>query len=271
MNFAKQNLSFLIAALLALALLVPVQAGIFQDPAPLLSWQDWRLIGSCGGVDYLAAISADDGRNDFELKIKIDNKNKHVVQTRLSAIIQSENGEKKYRENVGLGRLNGGRAAEACSTTPGLCFGVLFPSAVSQKQPTRIAKLILTNIDVANIDAPPANASPAVYLDPYRDYPHTKCRDLSITFQIDSGPRFISLTDQCVKGLPKWTKPDCDDAVDEILKAFKQTTSAKDQDCIKQWRDYQKCYEIYAFESNPLQRPTCERPVCKFQINGNLI
>jgi len=267
MSFARQSLGLVIACVAALSLLVTTRTatGHYQDPAPPLSWQDWQPIGSCGGVDYLAAISTDDGRNDFELKIKIDNKNIHAIQTRLSAVIDSENGEQKHRDYVGPGRLNGKRAAEACSTTPGLCFGVIFPSAVLQKQPTRIAKLVLTNVDVANIDAPPANASPAAYLDPYRDYPHTKCRDLSITFPSNTRPKFISLTDRCVNGLPKWTKPDCDEAVDEIVKAFKQATSPKDQDCIKQWRDYQKCYEIYAFESNPVPRPSCERPACRLK------
>jgi hypothetical protein len=265
MRLAKQNLSVGAAALLVFSLLVAGQTGVesSQDPAPPLSWQDWQLVGFCGGVGYLAAISSDDGRNDFELKLKIDNKNNHTIQTRLSAVIHSENGDKKYRDNVGLGRLNARRAADACSTTPSLCFGVLFPSAVFQKQPTRIAKLVLTNVDVANIDAPPANASPAAYLDPYRDYPHTNCRDLSITFPSDTNARFVTLTDSCVKGLPKWTKPDCDDAVDEILSAFKRATSPSDQDCIKQWRDYQKCYEIYAFNSNPTPRPSCERPACR--------
>ena len=261
----KYSLTFCVAVLLLLSLLVPVEAGIepLQEPAPLISWQEWRSVGSCGGVEYLAAISSDDGRNDFELKLKIDNKNDHAIQTRLSAIIYAEDGRKQHRDNIGLGRLNAVRTAEACSTTPSLCFGVLFPSAVFQKRPTRITRLVLTNVDVANIDALPANASPTVYLDPYRDYPHTNCRDLSITFAGVDNARFMSLTDGCVKGLPKWTRPDCDDAVDEVLKAYKRATSSQDQDCTKQWRDYQKCYEIYAFESNPTPRPSCERPLCK--------
>jgi hypothetical protein len=236
-----------------------------QGPAPQLSWEDWQLIGSCGGADFLAALSKDDGRNDFELKIKIDNKNAHVIQTRLNAVIEAEGGEKTSRDNVGVGRLNGRRAIDSCSTTPGLCFGVLFPAAVYQKEPTRIAKLILTNIDVANIDAPPANASPTAYLDPYRDYPNTKCRNLSITFASGSNPKFISLTDRCVKGLPKWTKPDCDDAVDEIIKAYNRASSQTDQGCIKQWRDYQKCYEGYAFDTNPVPPPSCQQPACKMK------
>jgi hypothetical protein len=257
-----------LALLLSLVTALPPSHGrelgmVAQDPAPQLAWEDWKTVGSCGGVEYLVAISQDDGRNDFELKIKINNQNSHTVQTRLNAVIESEKGEKKYRDNVGIGRLNAGRAVDACSITPSLCFGILFPSAVYQKTPTRISTLTLTNVDVANIDAPPANASPAAYLDPYRDYPNTKCRNLTVSFGGGNVPKFISLTDSCVKGLPRWTKPDCDDAVDEILKAYGRATSQTDQDCIKEWRTYQKCYEIYAFNSSPVPRPSCQRPTCK--------
>src|SRR5437660_102671 len=167
MIFSKHYATPLIAMVLSTAVLLSARADALrpgaQNPAPLLAWEDWQPVGSCGGVDYLAAISKDDGRNDFELKIKIDNKTDHTVQTRLNAVIESEEGERKYRDNVGIGRLNPRRAAEACSTTPAVCFGIPFRSAVNQKTPTRIAKLTLTNIDVANIDAPPANASPAAY------------------------------------------------------------------------------------------------------------
>jgi hypothetical protein len=258
---------FLALILSLILLLPPFRARAFRDatqiPAPLLSWEDWKSIGSCGGVEYLVAISKDDGRNDFELKIKIDNQNSHTVQTRISATIESENGETTHRDNFGVGRLNARRSVDACSTTPGLCLGTLFPSAVYQKTPTRIAKLTLTNVDVANIDAPPAYASPSAYLDPYRDYPNTKCRNLTVSFAGGKVPNFISLTDTCVKGLPRWTKPECDDAVDEILKAYGRATSQADQDCIKEWRTYQKCYEIYAYNSTPLPRPSCQRPTCK--------
>jgi hypothetical protein len=263
---SKLKTKLLIATLLC-AVTLPVSGGNpgesgVQNPAPLLAWEEWQPVGSCGGVEYLVAISRDDGRNDFELKIKIDNKNSHTIQTRLNAVIESEGGDKKYRNNVGLGRLNARRAAAACSTSPSLCFGSPFPSAVDQKTPTRIAKLTLTNVEVANIDAPPANASPAAYLDPYRDYPNTKCRNLAASFDSTSA-NFIKLTDSCVKGLPRWTKPDCDDAVDEILKAYSRATSQSEQDCVKEWRAYQKCYEIFAFNSSPVPRPSCQRPSCK--------
>jgi len=269
----KATMALLVVALLILPDLPAVGASLSkgQDPAPPLTWQDWQLVGSCGGVDFLAAISADDGRNDFELKIKIDNTNTHAIQTHLNAVVESAEGEKRSRDNIGIGRLNGKRAVDACSTTPSLCFGVLFPSAVFQKEPTRIAKMILTKVEVANIEAPPATASPGAFLEPFRDFPTTSCRDLSITFESGRGPAFIKLTDRCVKALPRWTKPECDDAVDEIIKAYKRTSSVADQNCVKEWRDYQKCYEIYAYNSTPVPRPSCQRPLCKVkvQVDGN--
>lgn len=267
MPVTKSTAALLIASLLALqsARSPRTSFSARQDPALLLTWQDWQFVGSCGGVDYWAAVSVHDGRNDQELKLKIDNKNAYAVQTRLNAVVESSEGEKKSRDKVGLGRLNGKRTAEACSTTPSLCFGVLFPSAVLQKEPTRIAKLSLTKVEIANIDAPPANASPGAYLDPYRDFPTTTCRDLTIKFDSGSNPALVELTDKCVKALPGWTKPDCDDAVDEIVKAYARATSVADQNCIKEWRDYQKCYEIYAYDSNPTPRPSCRRPTCKLK------
>jgi hypothetical protein len=234
-----------------------------QDPAPLLKWQDWQLVGTCGGADYWAVVSVDDGRNDQELRLKIDNKNAHAIQTRLNAVVESADGERRSRHNVGVGRLNGQRTAEACSSTPSLCFGVLFRSGVLQKEPTRIAKLSLTKVEIANIDAPPANAPPGAYLDPFRDFPTKTCRNLSITFDSGGTPAFIKLTDECVKALPRWTKPECDDAVDEIVKAHARATNVNEQSCIKEWREYQKCYEIYAYDSNPVQRPSCSRPACR--------
>jgi hypothetical protein len=236
-----------------------------QNPAPPIEWEDWVPIGAaCGGVQYYAAISKDDGRNDFEIKVKIENQNNHTIQTRFNAVIESEEGTKKYHDNAGLGRLNAKRTAEACSTFPSLCMGALFPSAVNQRTPTRISRLTLSRVDVANIDAPPPNASPSAYLDPYRDYPNSHCENLSVSFA-GSNVKFIRLTDNCVKGLPRWTKPDCDDAVDEIVKAFNRTTSQADQGCIKEWRAYQKCYEIYAFNSSPSPSPSCQRPTCKLK------
>src|SRR5688572_26585235 len=110
MRLIKQNGKLLMASLLTLSLLVIIQSGVahVQDPAPPLTWQDWQLIGSSGGVDFLAAISADDGRNDVELKIKIDNGNNYTIQTRVDAVIHSGVGQKNYRDNVGVDRLNAG-------------------------------------------------------------------------------------------------------------------------------------------------------------------
>ena len=259
------------ARLLALALLsfglaaLLVRAGA-QDVAPQLQWEEWVAVGTCGGAQYYAAVSKYDGRNDMEVKVKIENRNGHTVQTRFDAVTESEEGEKKQHNQGGLGRLNARRTAEACSTYPTLCLGAPFPSAVNQPKPTRIVRLTLTSVDVANIDAPPPDAQPSAYLDPYRDYPNTNCKSLSVNFGGGGGDvRFIQLTDACVKGLPRWTKPACDDAVDEIVKAFNSATSQADQDCIKEWRAYQKCYEIYAFNSSPSPAPSCQRPACRLK------
>jgi hypothetical protein len=147
---------------------------------------------------------------------------------------------------------------------PSLCLGTPFPSAVNQRTPTRISRLTLSSVDVANIDAAAPDASPSAYLDPYRDYPNSNCKNSSVNFG-GGNVKFVRLTDDCVKNLPRWTKPDCDDAVDEIIKAFNSTTSQAEQDCIKEWRAYQKCYEIYAFNSSPSPRPSCQRPACKLK------
>jgi len=268
----RARLITLALLLFGLAALLPPSGA--QDVAPQLAWDDWIAVGApCGGAQYYAARSKDDGRNDFEVKIKIENQNGHTIQTRFNAVVESAEGEKRQYGTGGLGRLNAKRTAEACSTYPTLCLGVPFPSAVNQRTPTRVIRLKLTNVDVANIDAPPPNASPSAYLDPYRDYPNSNCKDLTIGFGGGGSPakssaggsdvRFVQLTDTCVKGLPRWTKPDCDDAVDEILKAYKRATSNDDQDCIKEWRTYQKCYEIYAYNSSPDPKPSCRRPACK--------
>lgn len=268
--FPTRTALMILAMLLSLVALlqageVPSAAKAQQTVAPSLEWEDWVPVGApCGGVQYYAAVSKDDGRNDFEIKVKIENKNGHTIQTRFNAVIESEEGVKKSHDNGGLGRLNAGRTAEACSMFPSLCFGALFPSAVNQRTPTHISRLTLTSIDIANIDAPPPNASPSAYLDPYRDYPHTRCENLSVGFSRNS-VRFIRLTDSCVKGLPRWTKPDCDDAVDEIVNAFNRASSESEKDCIKEWRAYQKCYEVYAFNSSPNPRPSCQRPTCKLK------
>lgn len=266
---SRPRLITLTVLLFSLAAFLPT-GGVFtvvnsQNPAPTIEWEDWVPIGAaCGGVQYYAAISKDDGRNDFEIKVKIENQNNHTIQTRFNAVMESEEGTKKYHDNAGLGRLNAKRTADACSMFPSLCLGTPFPSAVNQRTPTRISRLTLSSVDVANIDAPPPNASPSAYLDPYRDYPNSNCKNLSVSFA-GSNVKFVRLTDNCVKGLPSWTKPDCDAAVDEIVKAFNSTTSQTEQDCVKEWRAYQKCYEIYAFNSSPNPRPACQRPTCKLK------
>jgi hypothetical protein len=73
---------------------------------------------------------------------------------------------------------------------------MLLTRSTAVKEPTGIAKITLTKVEVANIDAPPAHASPEKYLDPFRDFPTTRCRDLSITFEGGGTPAFVKLTDR---------------------------------------------------------------------------
>ena len=67
MHVNKPTIAFAVIALLIMqhASSNQTAADKRQNPAPPLSWQDWQLVGSCGGVDFLAAISVDDGRNDL--------------------------------------------------------------------------------------------------------------------------------------------------------------------------------------------------------------
>lgn len=266
MSTRKIRVATLVAMLLCLFALPPAgrlpRAGA-QIPAPFPGWDDWTDAGTCGGVRIFVVRSKDDGRNDFELKIKFENKNKHTVQLRYDAVIESEGGEKKFRSG-GAGRINVERTAEGCAMMPNLCWGKPFQAAVYQQKPTGVKSVTITKIDVANIDAPPPNAPPSAYLDAFRDFPLSTCKDLKVGFAGSKGPRFVQLTQSCVKGLPRWTKPDCDDAVQELITAY-NGAAPEDQSCILEWRKYQKCYEIYAFNSSPSPPPACSPPTCKLK------
>lgn len=73
---------------------------------------------------------------------------------------------------------------------------MLLSRSTAVKVPSGVAKIILTKVEVANIDAPPAHASPAKYLEPFRDFPTTRRRDLSITFAGGGTLAFVKLTDR---------------------------------------------------------------------------
>lgn len=237
-----------------------------QIPAPPLTWEDWVPVGlACSGVQYYAAISKDDGRNEFELKLKVKNRNKHAVQTRFEAEVESADGIIKQYNQAGSIRLNTGRSAAACSRYPTLCLGMPFPPAADQRTPTQITRLTLTSVEVIPIGARASNTAPNAYLAPYRGYPPARCTNLTVSFDSEL-PNFVRLTDRCVGRLPRWTKPACNDAVDEIVKAYRAATDPAEQDCLKEWRKYQKCYEIYAFETHPTPTPACRRPICQIKM-----
>lgn len=224
-------------------------------PAPRVEWGEWKPVGNCGGVKFEAAVTNDDGRNDFEVKLRAVNGSGYRAATRYAATILSEKQEKAYRD--GGMTIADGKLGEGGS----LNLGTPFKSAVNQLTPTVIEKMVL-KVDVANLDRPPPNTPPSAYLSPFLDYPVTKC-DFEVALGASkSAEKFMSLTDSCVNNLPKWTRP-CDDAVDEIISAYEKADEGNKQ-CVLEWRNYQKCYEIYAFNSSPSPKPVCHRPRCIF-------
>lgn len=223
------------------------------EPAQSIAWQPWQPIGSCKQVTFGVTVGEDEEHRHRVVKLKIENKNTYAIQTRFNAVIESAKRKTKTRRTVQSGPLNAGAASTDCGVAKEFCF--------EMAPGVNVSKLFLTNIDVTHIDAPSTQASLATYLDQFRDSTKS-CRDLAFTFEHVSSPEFIKLTDRCVKGLPHWTRPDCDNAVDEVIKASEQANSLTEKNCISEWRAYQKCYDIYAFDSNPIPRPTCQRPEC---------
>ena len=68
-------------------------------PAPPLAWGDWQSFpGVCGGVEIWVGLSKDDGRNDFEVKLKFQNNDSHRVHARLEAVLLSDRQETAVRD-----------------------------------------------------------------------------------------------------------------------------------------------------------------------------
>ena len=111
-------------------------AGQQAMPAPFPGWSDWRYIGECGGVRMSVALSIDDGRNDFEVKMRMENRDSHRVAVRLIADLTNDHGETKQYHPGTI--MNPGKFAEGGATAPALSFGTVFQSAVFAKAPPRI-------------------------------------------------------------------------------------------------------------------------------------
>ena len=130
---------------------------------------------------------------------------------------------------------------------------------MNDKSPHQIQRITLRNIEVAQIDVFPKGATDPAYYRDFGDHPTTKCGPWVLD-GLQNAPKFVVLTKDCWSHLPKWTHA-CDEAVQEIVSAY---DSAPDDQkaCILEWRHYQKCYEIYAFDSNPNPKPNCSPPPC---------
>jgi hypothetical protein len=239
--------------MLSLAAALMLSASSAQLPAPALEWLPWVALPACGGAQYSYAISKDDGRNDIQLRLRVHNVTGHVVSTRFTARVTSATGEEVTRQ--GRTRVNTGPLpVEGGPTAPAYYLGALFPSAVNQPRPTPLRTIELF-IEAADISRPSANASPSTYLDDFRDYPGEKCTR-SASFAAAPDAPFVAMTKSCFKALPRWTQT-CNQAVDALVAAYEPAPEAS-RACILEWRQFQKCYEIYAFETAPDPRPQCE-------------
>jgi hypothetical protein len=240
------------ASLLAAFVCASAVAGA-QIPAPRLEWGPWQYVTDCGGAKYSVSFSQDDGRNDVQVKLRVVNAAGRLISTRFKASLVSESGERARRE--GGSRINPGSVPlEGGPLAPAFHFGVLFPAAVNQHVPTRITGFTL-DIDTADVSKVPTGATPSTYLSDFHDYEVQRCGPSSVSVPRAMMPVFASLTMGCFNELPKWTPP-CDQAVDEIMAAYKVAPEAT-KPCIAEWRQFQKCYEIYAFERAPDPKPQC--------------
>jgi len=229
----------------------PVSARV---PASPVTWGNWQRVGECGNVTFYISLSNYDGRNDPEAKLRFENKDSHRVHARLQAQLVSDQQETIERRDPNA-VMNPGTSAEGGALAPTLDLGQVFRAAVNETSPHRIQRVIFSNIEVAQIDVAPPNASPSAYYSDFGDHPTTKCGPWQFAGAL---PQFISLTESCQEHLPQWTAA-CDDAVQAIVEAYNAAPDSE-KPCILAWRQYQKCYEVYAFNADPVPRPNCTPP-----------
>ena len=234
---------------------------IAQLPASNPEWSDWVGAASCGGATYFVSITKDDGRNDFELKVKVRNSPDHFISTRFEAELVSETGETVSRK--GNSRVRKDSEIEASPLTPTFFLGTPFMTPVNQKLPVHVTKIIFRLIETAEVDVPPRNIPPGAYVSDFRDYPRQTCtQDQTISFSPSPNSKFMGLTESCYNGLPNW-KPLCQDAVEELVRRSRSAPEGAFP-CLRRWRAFQKCYEIYANGPNPVPKPDCttQVPAC---------
>jgi hypothetical protein len=229
-----------------------------QVPAPAIEWSEWQPVTTCGDVEYQLAVTRDDGRNEFQLRLRARNLSGHLVATRFAATIISKEGKKKYRE--GGGRINPGRTIEGGTFN----FGQLFETPVNAALPVGLSRVEFTLVETANVEKPLVPASPSTYLSDFRDFPKTPCAAFVHSFADSAIPRFMQLTNACALALPNWL-PACQDAVEEILRYAKSAPPSA-LPCLKEWRAYQQCYGSYAYGPNPNPKPECLERVPRCNI-----
>jgi len=227
--------------------LAPAAALGGQIPAPPLEWGAWTPLTTCNGVGYDVAFSRYDGRNDVEVKVRLVNTSDKQRSTRFVANLDSDNGEHTRRE--GGARLNPLARSEGTS----VLLGKVFETPVNQTLPTQVQR-VTVDIETADVSVLPPYATPSTYLHDFVDFPKQTCH-ASASPPASRRPRFAALTEACYNGLPNWS-PTCNQAVDALVGAYNGAPETA-RACMVEWRQFQKCYEGYAFDRTPNPAPRC--------------
>ena len=251
-----------LVALSAMILAIGGSAAQAQIPAPRTEWEPWKEVAQCGGARYFASYSRYDGRNDPEAKFRIQNDTGHQIATRFEARFTARAGGEAQR--TGGSRVGAGGSVEG-PIIPTLSTGILFQTPVNQVLPASVGNLVL-DIETADVSKPPPNAGPSTYLSDFRDFPKVVCKDVRVPVPQAPTAPFIALTAACYNVLPRWTPP-CDQAVNALVAAF-ETAPESAKSCILEWRQFQKCYEVYAFESAPDPKPQCQSRIPHCAVPG---
>jgi hypothetical protein len=240
-------------------LLLTSASCIAQLPASNPEWSDWVRAASCGEATYFVSITKDDGRNDFQLKVKVKNGPGHFISTKFDAELVSETGETISRK--GNSRVRQNSEIEASPMTPSFFLGTPFMTPVNQTLPVHVSKIVFKLIETAEVDVPPKNIAPGAYVSDFRDYPKQTCDgEQALSFSSSPNSKFMGLTESCYNGLPTWNQAMCQAAVEELVNRAKQAP-ANALPCLRRWRAFQQCYEIYAMGPNPNPKPDCTNKV----------
>jgi hypothetical protein len=130
---------------------------IAQLPASNPEWSDWTKAASCGEATYFVSITKDDGRNDFELKVKVRNGPDHLISTRFEAELVSETGETVSRK--GSSRIRKDGEVAASPMTPSFFLGTPFMTPVNQTLPVHVSKIVFSTAEECRADDIPERLS----------------------------------------------------------------------------------------------------------------